>query len=152
MKNIVDSKCLFFLLLVIPLACSKTVNPPVDHSDLLECYQKENWDTLKMSNALLGEWKWEYVSCFWFPEEANAEDSKGLTVEFKSDHTLLVKQNGVTTQTSAWIIRKGSDTFYELEVSPFVAQLRGQIISCAPWLEFYDSYVDGCDHFYSKVK
>ncbi|HRD08341.1 MAG TPA: hypothetical protein PK037_12265 [Saprospiraceae bacterium] len=152
MKNIIDMRYLLFLTLLLIVACSKTVGPPVDHADLWDCYQKESWDTLKISNALIGEWKWEYVSCFWVPEEANSEDHKGLNIEFKPDRTLVVKQNGVETQTSTWKVRKGTDNFYELEANPFVGQLRGQIISCDPWLELYDSYIDGCDQFYSKVK
>jgi hypothetical protein len=29
------------------------------------------WDPAKMGNHLIGEWKWEYISCFWTPEDVN---------------------------------------------------------------------------------
>jgi hypothetical protein len=109
-----------------------------------------SWDSLTTHNALIGEWEWEYISCYWNPDGGNDSDHKGLTIEFKSDQSLIVTEKGEVTQTSSWEVGDGDLDLYEIYVDPSVIQLHGRILICDEWLEFNDSYIDGCDNYFRK--
>lgn len=143
------------LLLAIPFilfACNKAEKPPVSQGDMWECHHETTWDSLKTKNALIGEWEWEYIACFWNPEDANNNEFKGLTIEFKSNNTLNVKENGQTTQTSTWKVVGGDADLFAIDVDPSVPQLYGRILLCNERVEFNNSYIDGCDNYFKRKK
>ena len=85
------------LALAIPLilsACNLLENPPINQGDMWACHHTTSWDSLQTNNALIGEWDWEFISCFWTPQDANSRDFRGLSVLFKPDSTLQVKDKG----------------------------------------------------------
>lgn len=132
--------------------CNKTAAPPPAQLNLLSCHRKVTRDSVATENALLGVWDWEYISCFWKTEKANGEDFKCLSVEFKADHTLIVKDGGKTTQTARWKIFRGDPELFVIKTEPLVPQVVGRILFCEDVLEFNDSYVDGCDNYFRKGK
>ena len=117
---------------------------------MYECHQQTNWDSLTTQNELIGEWEWEYITCFETPDNANDSDFKGLTIEFKSDQSLVVRENGKITQTSSWKVVDGDVAYYALEVDPYVILLYGRMLFCDDLLEFNHSYIDGCDNYFRK--
>lgn len=82
----------WFVASLFMISCSKR-KPPKSQTKMLD-YHEETWDSVKMVNALIGEWEWRYVECFWTPDDANYEKYKGLTVEFRADQRLIVKDDG----------------------------------------------------------
>jgi len=124
---------------------------PKSMSKMSKCYNETSWDTTGISNALLGEWEWKYVSCLDFREDASDETYKGLEVDFKSDNSLIVKENGTITQTSTWKIVEEHADFFGLEVEPSLPQLRGMIIICDELVVFNNSYIDVCDNYFEKI-
>jgi len=117
-----------------------------------DCHHETSWDSLKTNFTLIGEWEWEYIGCYWFPEGANDEEFKGLTIEFKSDNTLDVKENGQITQTSNWKVVDGDLDLFAIDVEPTVNQLYGRILFCDDRVEFNHSYIDGCDNYFKRKK
>lgn len=143
------------LLLALPFllftCCKKEEDvPPVHVEQLWACHHEMTWDSLSTRNALLGEWEWEFISCYWSPENANGDEFKGLVIHFKSDDTLIVTENGQITQVSSWKVVDGDGDLFELEVNPYVGQLYGRILFCDQKVEFNDSYIDGCDNYFVK--
>jgi len=159
MKNI-KSKTpfirLFFFLFLFLFSCKTGKNstaktePPVTLGNMLACYQTTTWDSLSIHTRLAGKWEWEYIRCYWNPENGNYKDFLGLIIEFKQDNTLNVIKNGQTTQTSKWEVVKLNDGFFSLYTTPLVLQLPGKILFCNNRVLFFDSYVDGCDNYFKR--
>jgi hypothetical protein len=151
---------LYGLLITAMLICcnkpnnqpvTQAENPPVTLSDMTECHRTASWDSVKIQSRLLGRWEWEYIQCYWNPENGNSKDFQGLSVEFKPDNTLEVKLNGETTQTSTWELVNLNDGYYKVQVKPLVLQLPGRILFCTERVLFNDSYTDGCDNYFKRL-
>lgn len=125
-------------------------DPPISQGDMWICHQNAVWDSVATINHLIGEWEWEYIRCFWNPEDGNYDDFKGLSIDFKSDNTLDVKMDGLVTQSSAWSIEGSNENLFVIRVEPIVLQAVGQILFCDNRVEFNDSYVDGCDNYFTR--
>jgi hypothetical protein len=123
--------------------------PPVEQSEMIQCHNGKEWDEIKIGDALIGEWEWEYVRCFWNPENAETIKSGELTVEFKTDKTLNVIENGQIIQTSNWNITFRPNV-YEISVEPVVTQLSGNIYFCDNRVLFFESFRDLCDNYFKR--
>ncbi len=115
-----------------------------------DCHHETSWDSLKTNLTLIGEWEWEFTGCYRSPEGATNEEFKGLTIEFKSDNTLEVKENEQITQISNWKVAEGDADLFAIDVEPSVIQLYGRILFCGERVEFNDSYIDGCDNYFKR--
>lgn len=133
-------------------ACNEAAAPAPAELNLVTCHRSISRDSVATENALLGVWDWEYITCFWRTEKANGEDFICLSIEFKADHTLIVKESGKITQTARWKIFRGDPEFFVIKTEPLVPQVVGRILFCKDVLEFNDSYVDGCDNYFRKGK
>ena len=141
----------YLILPLILLSCSKE-EAPVVQSPIGNCSEQVPLDSVQTSNALIGEWEWIFIDCFWwYPEQANGEKYQGLSVIFRADSTLEVVEKRQVTQTAHWEIVDGYNGFLALEVDPPVEQLHGLIRRyCNDVVLFNDSYVDGCDNFFRR--
>ena len=150
----VSSPSLAFFILGIAFlfACSKGENPPIRQQNIWDCHHASNWDAARTEAELLGEWEWEFISCFWTPEAANGEEFEGLTVEFLTDRTLIVQEDGQTTQTATWKVIDGDADLFAVETDPVVPQLYGRILFCKKRVKFNHSYIDGCDNYFKRVE
>lgn len=137
------------ICLVLFNACCKEKPPvPIYLNDIYQCYYSATWDSLKVKNAVIGEWNWEYISC---ELGGNNSQFKGLSIEFKPNMDLNIKQNGKIIQSSTWHISKGSDDLhYEIYAIPTVDQMYGSFLICNDIIEYNLSYVDGCDNYFRK--
>ena len=151
---------LFLVIVLSENACKKaetTDTPqqqkrPISIDSMLRCHNFVNADSSSIRNALITKWQWKFISCYWKPENANSEDFKTLTIEFKQNDSLEVRINNVTTQKSSWYLKRLADGFYKLISSSFIPQLSGKVLVCGDQLLFYDTYVDGCDNYFKKLK
>lgn len=148
----------FILFILILLGCqeeptsilTKKKDPPVSIPEIQACHLTTVWDSTAIRNKLLGKWQWEYIRCFWNPEKGNYDDFKGMSVEFKSDNTVEVLQNGMSAQRSTWQLVLLNDGNYKITTTPLVFQLPGRILFCSQRVVFMDSYVDGCDNYFVR--
>ncbi len=156
MKSKTFLKLWVLIVLLIQISCTKENDPlvkqepPITLPNMLACHRTTSWDSLTVHTKLLGKWEWEYIQCYWNPEDGNYKDFQGLSIEFKPDNTLEVKVNGQTTQTPKWEVVKLNDGNYSIHVNPVVLQLPGRILFCTERVLFNDSYVDGCDNYFKK--
>jgi hypothetical protein len=158
MKSIFTILVSVLILLVLQTACKKTEEkimpqqqlPPITFDSMFHCHAQTIWDSATIHNALLGKWQWTFIKCYWNPEDANSEEYKNLSLEFKNDNTLVVKIDGQISQTATWNVMNLNDGYFKLLVSQFVPQLFGRILFCGDKVLFYDSYTDGCDNYFKK--
>jgi hypothetical protein len=158
MKTIFRLLIVSLSIIALHSSCKKTKTtnipqrqkPPIALDSMLLCYGQTSWDSTSIHNALVGKWQWEYIKCYWNPENANNEDFKTLSIEFKQNDTLEVKLNGQITQISSWDVVRLNDGYFKLSVNPIVLQLPGKVLFCEHRVLFYDSYIDGCDNYFKK--
>lgn len=84
---------------------------------------------------------------------ANDKDLKNLSIEFKSDNTVDVKEDGQITQTSTWRVQSANSNYFSLfdfETTPKVSQLSGSLVFCNKRRLFHQSQIDGCDNYFKR--
>jgi hypothetical protein len=158
MKQLIISITLVLLIMGISFSCKKTKlteeliqqKPPVTLDSMLQCSGQRSWDSTSIHDYLIGKWQWEFISCYYNTENANGEDYKNLSIEFKQNDSLEVKVNNQITQVSSWYVTRLNDGYFKLTVNPIVYQLPGKVIICDNRVLFYDSYTDGCDNYFKK--
>ena len=152
-----------FLICTLPfwavqMSCKKTQEPanppqqqpPVSFDSLLHCYGQVSWDSASIHNALIGTWNWEFIKCYWNPEDANGDDYKNVSIVFRQNDSLEVKVNNQITQAASWKISRLSDGYFKVTTAPLVVYLPGKILLCGNRVMFYDSYTDGCDNYFKR--
>ncbi len=142
---------LLFLCFLV-LSCEKKDKPPFSQDEIWKCHQNSEWNEIKLKNALVGLWNWEYVALSWTPENNQYVTDQELTIEFKSDSSLIVKQHGNIIQLATWKIVGGDPDLFSLEDDPNVSQLFGRVILCNDIVEFYGSYADISDNYFRRIK
>ena len=75
-----------------------------------------------------------------------------MTIEFKSNSTLDVKENGQITQSSNWKVVNSDADLFAIDVDPPVIQLYGRILFCEKRVKFNNSYIDGNDNYFRIKK
>lgn len=141
------STILFFLL-----ACDEEESSPFNQSEIWACHHKLVWDSLRTKDSLIGEWEWEYGACPRTSKDAPVYNFDGLSIKFKLDNSVTVKENGKLTQTAKWKVVKGDADLFAIEVSPPVRQLHGRILFFEERVEFNNSIVNGCDNYFKRKK
>lgn len=144
----------------VQMSCKKTQEtttpppqqqqPPISFDSLLHCYSQVSWDSASIHNALIGTWNWEFIKCYWNPEDANGDDYKNLSIVFRQNDSLEVRVNNQITQTASRKISRLSDGYFKMTTVPLVVYLPGKILLCSSRVMFYDSYTDGCDNYFKK--
>jgi hypothetical protein len=161
MKTFAISFLTLLLFIAILPSCQKSnegeeqlvqQTPPITLDSMIKCNSRVARDSAAIHGALIGKWKWEFISCFWNPEKANGDDFKTLAVEFKSNDTVEVKVDNAITQKSSWKVKALSDGSFSVVTTPIVLQLPGRIMFCGDRVLFQDSYVDGCDNYFIKQR
>jgi hypothetical protein len=159
MKQTFAILLLILSVTTIQTSCKKTKTtdttqpqkPPIALDSMLLCHGQTNFDSASTRNALIGKWQWKFIKCYWNPEQANGEEYKTISIEFKQNDSLEVKTNDQTTQKSSWKVTRLNDGYFTLTVSPIVYQLPGKVLFCGDYVLFYDTYTDGCDNYFKRV-
>ncbi len=154
MKKIKNILFLLFLGIIIN-SCSKEKIPerPMSQNDIWACYNNSEWNKLKIREKLIGSWKWIYTECFWFPENAKNTENENVQIDFLSDSKLNVIINGKLMSSTKWTVIAEDTKFYGIELDSNVTHLlSGRIFICDEIVEFNDSYIDGADNYFKKIK
>lgn len=151
-KEVHFKSIIIFFMGFLLFSCDKNHvdDPPFSISELASCYRDSVWNESKISNELIGTWHWEYVSCFWSPDQAKNVIDSNLTIEFRADSTLLMKRSGKLLQTSTWEVVEGDLDLFSIEEEPFIDLLFGRMLICDDKLIFNGSYIDFCDNYFRR--
>lgn len=147
-----------FVMVMLFISCTRQKtpplvkqDPPVSLSDMIKCHTVTSWDSTGIVNRLSGEWQWEYIQCYWNPEDGNYDDYKTISLHFKTGNILELKENGQITQTSQWRLVNLNDGYWGIKTEPLVIYVTGRIMFCAERVLFSDFYTDGCNNYFKKV-
>lgn len=126
--------------------------PRVNVDSLFSCAGPQRLDSSLLHDSLIGTWQWQYIRCFWRPEDPNNQEFKTLSVEFHKNDSLDVRMNGQVSTRSSWRLQFSSFGIPSLHTDPNVWQLLGDIVTCEKGIKFFASPVDGCDNYFKKIK
>lgn len=150
MKNLL----LVLTLIFFCISCRKEdiSERPMSQNDIWNCYNNLEWTDVKVKDALIGKWKWIYSESYWAPNKGRNTEKENTVIEFFSDSTLQILENGELLGTTNWTVNPKDGELYGLELdSTITSLLYGRILICGEILEFNDSYIDGSDNYFNKV-
>ena len=131
---------------------SPSEEPPLTSQEFWNCHQDANWDAASLRDALLGDWNWVYSVNYWAPTQGRRTDSTRTVIQLRADSTLHVRVAGELQQASRWDLLVIDDPLYGLEVEPANSLTYGRILLCNDFLQFNDSYIDGVDNYFERVR
>lgn len=129
---------------------------PCDFSALHQCHNDQAFDSLKLANALVGKWRWDYMlNCSAVVGGAkNSSNYAGLTIEFRADGTFVLNR---PNSTSYFQWQLDSIPYYGRQVvdpnragAPPHETLWGTLRLCGDRLLSNASYRDGIDDFFIR--
>jgi len=132
------------------MSCGNDDSPPIAPDSVWDCHEEETWNIDAVNSFIVGEWEWEFISCYNSRSSANDFQHSGLVVEIKSDNTLKITSKDQLIQTSNWELSMEDDQLFRLEVNPSIAEIKGRIFICKDKILFDASYQGGCDNYYKR--
>lgn len=141
-------KPITFLFLLFCMGCNPNPSPPFLFSDTADCHRNLGNDSSRVAQALIGEWEWQFVSCFSSPQ-GNEDASSGLTIDIRNDGTLIVRNPGGGEAFSTWELEPVGG-MQSLQVEPSIPELDGRIWICDDELVLNGSFRDICDNFFRR--
>jgi len=145
----------FISLVILSLfSCDKEEYPerPISELEIWNCYSQSVWDNNKINNELIGKWQWVYSINYWNPDKGWNTENENTMIEFFNDSTLNLIVNNEIINTAKWTIAIKDVQLYGLVLDVSISQLYGRIIICEDILEFNNSYIDGSDNYFIKIK
>lgn len=155
MKIKIVYSVLMFTSVFFILSCDKENTPqaPISQTDIWGCYNESKWTELRISNELIGKWKWVYSVNYWTPDEGWNTESENTLIEFSNDSTLNIIVNGEPESTTKWMITPKDGELYGLALdSSITTLLHGRILICGQIVEFNNSYIDGSDNYFKRIE
>jgi|GEM_PF-2963634 hypothetical protein len=120
--------------------------PETDYSNFTQCHENGKWDSLRVVKGLVGVWEWESYWCYWQHIRWHVDSQSVVVIEFKADHTLEVKKNGVIIETATWKVYNVTMPWdFRVLTTPQIPLTLGMIHFCGNKLDFNLSHIDGCD-------
>ncbi len=153
MKKGIYSIPLLFSLFIFMNWCDKNDKlPPIETHEMWDCHTERERDKSEIYNFLVGEWEWEYVNYGWYPD-GDYTENEGMVVNFNADGTAVVQEDGKITANLTWELTDGFEAnLYDIDTEPFFRPLTGIVLTCGNRFIFYNSFVDGNDHYFTRVK
>lgn len=147
MKNFI---AVLSILSLFAMSCDKKDDDTIPELND-ECFWELQLDSAQVADKLVDKWKWQYafLGGKGVPEFSD-DASKGLSLEFKSDGTLLVKRKGEAPQSGTWSLRFAWEGYYNIIVSPFVNETFGVVMFCENQLLFNGGVGDGPNNYFKR--
>ena len=125
-----------------------TIDPPPDPMpSLYDCHMGTIWnDSLTQSN-LLGDWMMTKIYNPWL----GLMPAENVMLSFIDDSTLVVTQDTIITN-QRYHLELIDSNIYSIVTDSFNMYTNGRLMFCADSMECSNSFVDGLDYFYLKIK
>ena len=148
-------RILILTLITSILSCNKedAAQKHMSQTEIWECYNNTQWSEVKIKKELIGKWKWVYTENYWNPDKGRNTENENTLLELLSDSTLNVIVNGKLEHTTQWIVSHRDGTLFGLELDSSITTLvLGRILICKDNVLFNNSYIDGSDNYFIKIK
>jgi hypothetical protein len=143
---------IIFIVLIGAAACQKELD--ISEFKVKPYFDAHNsqgqWTENRIFDSLVGVWQWQYMKC----DESgfsSFDKNASLTIQFAKDSILIATQNGKSTKTRFSIAVEDRVSFSVVQDS-LIASLDGRIYFYDNKVVFNDSYIDGCDNYFIRLK
>lgn len=143
-------------IIIIPIFCflmqSCTYHKmEINWAKYNDCDKNLNADTTAMANKLVGKWLLKAYFCFWTPGGTHYPETR-VVAEFTSDRKFTVTENGSVISQGKWCFGLNYYKHWYLANDGQCTYFVGLIEICDNHLVFWDSYRDGCDNLFERIK
>src|SRR5690349_17763303 len=139
---------LLYLVFSIGFLCCKKER--INLQAFWDCHNALHLDSAAISSRIQGTWSWQSQHCYWGP--SFQLPGKSTKVTFYSNHKYSVQDESHIVTEGDWQLELVDNPLYGLQLSPPVDFLYGRILFCDDQLLLNDSYIDGCDNLFKRVK
>ena len=122
-----------------------------DLGDLFECHKINNPDSASLAQALIGRWQKYFVTGPQLVGRGACTESDSLVVEFKSNGTYFVYEQGTLIDSSTWFLKIVYAQPYGIQDSIF-QYVGGRIVICEDEAVFDYSYIDLSEKYYRRIE
>jgi hypothetical protein len=120
--------------------------------DFSEC--DDSWSMLNHETEMLGTWEWQLLVCCPESTEGMKKDSKsysGTKITFYDDGTGK-KEDKSGIEDFSWSLKAVDTNFFGIDSDPLITLIYGRLFICNDNLWANDSYRDGADKYFKKIK
>ena len=126
---------------------------PINQAVMFDCHHKQQWTETSVTNALIGKWQWIYSESYWAPGDGKNTESRNIILEFFSDSTMILTEDGILNGEAKWIVGIKDVDSYGIGLDTAITELvRGRIFFCGDLVEFNESYIDGSDNYFRRIE
>lgn len=127
-------------------SCS-SIEEPCEYSSFWECHHRQSYTSDKVEQILIGSWNLDYSSnC----EIGRSNLTQAVQISFHSSNDGVLSTPDKELKFS-WKVTTIDSNFIGIETIPSIIEASGRLLICDGKIMFNNSYVDGLDHFFSKV-
>ena len=127
-------------------SCKK--DPSTDITQRLwDCNASQHFDSTKLATSMLGSWQW--TESF---SESIIKADKNIKVVFTSSGTFTVTEDASVKTQGKWGLKIVDSGILGLTMDNSSEFLYGRILLCGDKILFNDSYRDGGDNLFTRVK
>ena len=129
----------------------QTITLPISISNIWQCHNEVAWDSIKIADKLVGQWRWLYITAGGSkPNFVDSTQNLGLVVDFKKNGVLNVLKNDTLIQTATWKVKKNFDIYFDVQTEPQIFELNGVILFCSEYVVFNESHKDAYDNYFKR--
>jgi hypothetical protein len=128
------------------LYCRKDNKEEVDFDALIQCADEQYTDSTLLAGRLAGTWQLFNRVC-----PGGTEKMDEVQVTFTSGRMYEIVKNGTLLSQGAWHFNQWGSA-YGIVTSPFQFYLSGSISFCNKNMVFTALPVDGCNHYYRRIR
>jgi hypothetical protein len=140
----------FFLIIILSTTFFSCMDDQLP--DFSDCEDAGSLSHLQ--TQLLGTWEWQFIMCCPESTEGMKKDSKsysGTKITFYDDGTGL-KEDKSGIEDFSWSLKTVDTNFFGIDSDPLIAIFYGRLFICNDNLWVNDSYRDGADKYFKKIK
>lgn len=120
--------------------------------DFSDC--KDSGSLSHLQTELLGTWEWQFMMCCPESTEGMKKDSKsysGTKITFYDDGT-GIKEDKSGIEEFSWSLKAVDTNYFGIDSDPVLHSMFGRLFICNDNLWANDSYRDGADKYFKKIK
>ena len=149
------SKVTLFINFILIFLISSCVNDKYElynWKEIQNCHNTENPDTAAIATKLVGQWKLISFFCGECLHPGIHYYDKKIIAEFTSDRRFIISENDVITYHGHWQFEIEDYHHWGLATDSLHRYLYGIITLCDNQVLFADSYIDGLDNYFERIK
>ena len=141
--------CLIMFILPLLFSCIDKSVP-----DFSECISSGSLEKSILETEILGTWEWQFMVCC--PESTEGM-KRDLNLHGGTKITLYDDGKGKKEDKSgiidfSWKLKTVDFNYYGFDTDPRIFSISGRLFICNDQLFANDSYRDGADNYFKKIK